>query len=110
MIGSFIPPNHATAMDDAELNNTQPETGHDLREHTEGRRADAGGPEIVASQVKSILEYIDNVGLDLTIFLDAVCWGNDCLVADGKVKYERSALMHSNELPRMLERWEKKSP
>lgn len=96
-------------MDDPSLDNHQAETGHDLREHTERRRASAGGPEVIASRVRAVLEYIDNIGLDLPILLDAVCWGNDHLAAHGKAKYERSALMHSIELPRILERWEKKS-
>jgi hypothetical protein len=96
-------------MDDPELDDGQLETGHHLRELTDRRRADAGGPENIAARVRKILDYISKVGLDLPIFLDAVCWGNNHLAVDGKAKYERSVLMHSSELPRILERWGGKS-
>jgi hypothetical protein len=69
-----------------------------------------GGPENIAVRVRAIPKFIDKTGLDLPIFLDAVCWGNEVVVADGKARYERSALMHSNALSQILERWEKNSP
>ena len=75
-------------MQDVALDDSQLEVGHNLREHTERRRANAGGPEIIASWVEAILKYISNVSLDLPIFLDAVCWGNDHLTAHGRAKYE----------------------
>lgn len=97
-------------MDDVELNESQPGIGRNLRERTENRRASAGGPGNIATRVRAVLQFIDDVGLDLPIFLDAVCWGNELVVADGKARYERSALMHSNVLPQILERMEKNSP
>lgn len=97
-------------MDDPEADDNHTEPGHHLRERTEKRRAAAGGPKAIATRVSQVLEYISGVGLDLPIFLDAVCWGNDDLLADGKAKYERATLMHSSELPQILERWGKKSP
>lgn len=90
-------------MDVLEPDDSKLETGCHLKEHTERQRADARGPENIAAQVRAVLDYISNVGLDLSIFLDTVCWGNDHLVADGKARYERSALMHSSELPQVLE-------
>jgi len=97
-------------MDDTRLDDGHPEVGDNLRKRTGIRRAEAGGPEGIAARVRMVLDRIDEVGLDLPIFLDAVCWGNGQLVADGKVKYERSVLMHSEELPRILERCETNSP
>ena len=52
---------------------------------------------------------MSDVGLDLAIFLDALPWGNDYLVVDGKARYERSVLTHSGELPWILDQLEKKS-
>lgn len=53
---------------------------------------------------------MSDVGLDLPIFLDALFWGNGCLVTDGKARYKRSALTHSSEFAQILNRLEKKSP
>jgi hypothetical protein len=94
-------------MANTDPDNWLPGTGRALKNCTESRRGEAGGPEAVASRVRAVLERIGEVGLDLPIFLDAVCWGNEYLVTDGRAKYERSALMH---LPQILERWAKKSP
>ena len=87
----------------------QQRTGKYLREHTKRRREDIGSPEKVAALVQQVLGHISDVGLDLAIFLNAVFWGNDHLVADNKAKYERSTLTHSDELPNILERWGKQS-
>ena len=75
-------------MDVLEPNDSQLETGHHLREHTEKWRANVGGPENITTQVRAVLDYISNIGLDLSIFLDVVCWGNNHLVADSKVRYK----------------------
>ena len=66
-----------------------------MRRRTGRRRDDAGGPESIATRFTAVLDCIDNLGLDLPIFLSA----------DGKARYERSALIHSEELPQILERW-----
>ena len=96
-------------MADTELNDGWPEMGHGYREQTRRRKEVIGGPETIASAVNVVLEYLEKVGLDLPMFLDAVCWGNDHLVADGRAKYQRSVLVYSDELPQILERLEKKS-
>ncbi|KAG6847808.1 hypothetical protein H0H93_005889 [Arthromyces matolae] len=46
-------------------------------------------------------------GLDLPIFLDALSWGTDDCTPDRKIQYERGALMVSQELPGILRRWSK---
>ena len=96
-------------MNDPEADDSHLEMGHHLRECTERRGANAGGPENIASRVRAVLDHIGNVGLDLPIFLDAVCWGNTHLIANSRARYERNVLVHSSELPQILERWEKKS-
>ncbi|TBU21646.1 hypothetical protein BD311DRAFT_782804 [Dichomitus squalens] len=61
----------------------------------------------ILDRVKSILAYMESVDMNLPIFLDALSWGDNACISDPKVQYERSALMGSEELPRILERWYK---
>ncbi|KAF9781866.1 hypothetical protein BJ322DRAFT_1023184 [Thelephora terrestris] len=97
-------------MDDIEETaENQPEVGHKIRERTERFRVAAGDSKAIAIRVGSILDHIETVGLDLPIFLDAVCWGNENLLVHGKGKRERSALVNSCELPQILERLQKRS-
>ncbi len=55
--------------------------------------------------VVKILQYMDSLNMNLPIFLDALSWGDDACIAHPKVQYARTALMVSEELPRILERW-----
>ncbi|KAG6825978.1 hypothetical protein H0H92_001628 [Tricholoma furcatifolium] len=59
----------------------------------------------VGSTVRKVLDYMDTLGIDLPILLDAVSWGNADCIQDKKVIYERGALLHSVELPTILHRW-----
>ncbi|TBU62392.1 hypothetical protein BD310DRAFT_1036622 [Dichomitus squalens] len=61
----------------------------------------------VVDRVKSILAYMESVDMNLPLFLDALSWGDAACISDPKVRYERSALMGSEELPRILKRWYK---
>jgi len=61
----------------------------------------------VASKVEYILRCMDDVGLNLPIFLDLVSWGDPDCIANVKIRYERTALMVSEELPSILRRWHK---
>jgi hypothetical protein len=46
-----------------------------------------------------------NEGINLPIFLDALSWGDSQCISDGEIRYARSALMHSKELPGIIRRW-----
>ena len=47
---------------------------------------------------------MDAQGLNLTIFLDALGWGDpDCNLP--KIRYARTGLLLSEELPLILQRW-----
>ncbi|OAX38547.1 hypothetical protein K503DRAFT_849965 [Rhizopogon vinicolor AM-OR11-026] len=61
----------------------------------------------VASKIEYILRCMDDVGLNLPIFLDLVSWGDPDYIANVKIRYERTALMVSEELPSILRRWHK---
>ncbi|KII86509.1 hypothetical protein PLICRDRAFT_114722 [Plicaturopsis crispa FD-325 SS-3] len=91
-------------------------------EHTERRRKRlsedrqrnelAGNPvETIPTKVARVLYTLDVLGLDLPIFLDALSWGGDENYGSGtpsearSIQYARSSLLHSKELPGILERW-----
>ncbi|KAJ7938842.1 hypothetical protein B0H13DRAFT_1496236, partial [Mycena leptocephala] len=55
--------------------------------------------------VKMILALMDGIGINVPIFLDALSWGDAACTLDAKIRYERSALLNSTELPNILQRW-----
>jgi hypothetical protein len=74
-----------------EVINTQ-----NLRVRMEGRMVD---------KVREVLHVMARLGINLTIFLDAVSWGDPECTADAKVRSARTGLMKSQELPSILQRW-----
>lgn len=54
--------------------------------------------------VVKVLCTMDVLGLNLPIFLSLLCWGNDACISDPKIRYERTGLMVSEELPKILSR------
>ncbi|KAJ7785521.1 hypothetical protein B0H14DRAFT_3584045 [Mycena olivaceomarginata] len=67
------------------------------------RLAGCGSKELV-KKVKAVLAAVRTEGLNLPIFLDAVCWGDPQCIADATVRYARTSLMTSEELPGIIER------
>jgi hypothetical protein len=59
----------------------------------------------IALIVWAILGTMDSYGIDLPIFLDALSWGDPECIQNAKIRYERSTLMNSAELPGILRRW-----
>lgn len=59
----------------------------------------------MAAKVLTVLSCMDSVGLNLPLFLDLLSWGDQDCVENAKIRYERTALMVSEELPGILERW-----
>ena len=59
----------------------------------------------LAPKVKYVLQAMKTVGMDVPIFLDALSWGTEECTRDGEIRYQRSALLQSKELPGILLRW-----
>ena len=76
------------SMANTELNDGWPEMGRSYREQTRRHKEVIRGLETITSVVGAVLEYFEKVGLDLLIFLDAICWGNDHLVLNGRARYQ----------------------
>ncbi|KAJ6477200.1 hypothetical protein C8R47DRAFT_1178829 [Mycena vitilis] len=65
------------------------------------------GDASVFDKVKKVLACMQEEGLPLPLFLDALSWGDPRCTADPTCRYARTSLMVSDELPRILERWHK---
>ncbi|KAI0744525.1 hypothetical protein C8Q76DRAFT_804787 [Earliella scabrosa] len=61
----------------------------------------------MVERVCAVLKYMEDLEMNLPIFLDALSWGDDDCIVNPKVQYARTALMVSEELPRILDRWYK---
>jgi len=59
----------------------------------------------IAAKVLTVLSCMDSVGLNLPLFLDFLSWGDQECVVNARIRYERTTLMVSEELPDILERW-----
>ncbi|KAF8673067.1 hypothetical protein AX14_005425 [Amanita brunnescens Koide BX004] len=59
----------------------------------------------VLSKVKNVINCMRNEGLNLPLFLDAIFYGDLECHNDKVVQYQRTALMVSDELPVLFERW-----
>ncbi|KAJ6616588.1 hypothetical protein B0H10DRAFT_2390875 [Mycena sp. CBHHK59/15] len=55
-------------------------------------------------KVLNVLAAMRTEGINLPIFLDALCWGDEACISDGTIRYARTALMTSEELPGILDR------
>ncbi|KAG6819455.1 hypothetical protein H0H93_011665 [Arthromyces matolae] len=101
---------HLTPMDmenDNESDDETPSSGDPIQVlRTATNRQKLIGQDLTA-KVVGVLEYMDVLGLDLPIFMDALSWGDEECNQNGKVRYQRSALLHSVELPAILRRWSK---
>ena len=87
------------------LSDDEEEPGDPIaRENTRLLKSRLSGPHLT-DKVKKILTFMNSQGLNLPIFLDALSWGDAGCHSDPKVQYERTALMVSDELPGILERW-----
>lgn len=61
--------------------------------------------EVVLETVKDTLVFWQSCGMDLLLFLDAVSWGSEECIMNKQVRYAKTSLMVSDELPEILRRW-----
>lgn len=71
--------------------------------NTQRLKAELGGRDL-ATKVESVFKLMEAVGLNLPLFLDAVCWGDQSCVQSRVIQWQRTSLMVSEELPGILAR------
>ena len=62
----------------------------------------------LVQSVRSVIDHMRSLGLNLPSFLWAISWNIDELTADSIVASERTALMVSEELPEILANWRRR--
>ncbi|KIJ11048.1 hypothetical protein PAXINDRAFT_85068 [Paxillus involutus ATCC 200175] len=75
-------------------------------EHTQRKKAVLEGKELLPKVLK-VLDTIHAEGLSLSLFLNALSWGDDQCTASDRVHYARTGLLLSEELPGILLCWYK---
>lgn len=61
--------------------------------------------QALAERVRSVIDFMQSVNINLPVFLWAISWNIKELVSDPIVAAERTALMLSDELPVILAHW-----
>ena len=74
------------------------------RQNTQHLRSRLAGADVL-SKVKKVINCMQTEGLNLPLFLDAVFYGDTECHNDRVVQYQRTALMVSDELPVLFQRW-----
>ena len=69
-------------------------------------KASVEGQDIL-SKVLHILNTIDKQKMTLSLFLDALSWGDESCTANDHVRYAHTGLLVSEELPDILAHWYK---
>jgi hypothetical protein len=59
----------------------------------------------IAERVVNILKFMEELHVNLPIFLWAISWNVEELVSNPQVRFARTTLMHSEELPGILTHW-----
>jgi hypothetical protein len=94
-------PNDDTTDDSDNLDTPTPLTSTASFQSGLGKESEEG----IYNKVKVVLDCMKKEGLDLPIFLDAVCWGNGKCVADPQVHFVCTTLLTSEVFPLLLHRW-----
>ncbi|KAF9537692.1 hypothetical protein CPC08DRAFT_808667 [Agrocybe pediades] len=100
----FYSTSEPTDMDDEEIDYDIPTVIQVERTHLLRSRLKS---DEILSKVLDVLNCIASNGLDLPLFLDAVSWGSPDCHSHRTVQYARTALLASDELLGILQRWYK---
>lgn len=60
--------------------------------------------DLIADKTEEVIEFLKSKGLTLSIFLNAVFWGNPRCIANGAIKHQRTTFMNSKYLGPILDR------
>jgi len=100
--------------DNPALDNTGPTSDdegdemHDPLQISEARNKKAAlHGQRLAPRVKRILDAIFKEGFTLSLFLDALSWGDKSCYSDPQIRYARTGLLLGEQLPHILDRWYK---
>ena len=70
-----------------------------------GQIATPAGVMTEFQTVQRVLNVLEEGGMDVVGFLDALSWGNSLAITDPTTKQARTNLMHSNQLATVVSRW-----
>ncbi|KAI0263777.1 hypothetical protein BC834DRAFT_827152 [Gloeopeniophorella convolvens] len=59
----------------------------------------------VCTRAKAVLDFMNTQGLDLGMFLNAVCWGDKQCTSDPQIRGARTRFLSSGEFLDLLQRW-----
>jgi hypothetical protein len=59
----------------------------------------------LVEKIVKVLEVMEDLKINLTIFLDALSWGDVACISNATAHYACTGLMKSEELPLILHRW-----
>jgi hypothetical protein len=71
--------------------------------HNQTRRDRLQGD--ITDKVCHVLHVMEELGLNLTLFLDSLSWGDQKCISNPMIRNARTGLMTSAELPSILRRW-----
>ena len=95
----YVPSDSANESDYDNLDITMPIQVRNtqlLRERMEGP---------LVEKIVKVLEVMEDLKINLTIFLDALSWGDVACISNATVCYAHTGLMKSEELLLILHRW-----
>ncbi|KAF7326135.1 hypothetical protein MKEN_00465000 [Mycena kentingensis (nom. inval.)] len=58
----------------------------------------------VEQKLLTVFDALRATGMDLPVFLEAVCWGRTCAVKNARIRTARTTLMLSEQLPVIMQR------
>ena len=88
-----------------ETEESRPDEAWIMQQQQETRRLRGVSWSAMREKVRKVLNYIDFLGINLPLFLDALSWGHEDCWDEPFAKQARTILLMSEELPQILERW-----
>ncbi|KAJ7572844.1 hypothetical protein C8J56DRAFT_806225 [Mycena floridula] len=73
--------------------------------HAKTDRLRAASADQMESKVLKVLETMTELNINLPLFLDTLSWGDEACIKNRHIQFSRRLLMHSKELPDILQHW-----